>query len=283
MSVGTDQFVSDVVTERVQEESKLWEAIGWVPDLQAAWQILLQCAGPRCHHLLRTLPPSQSKQYAIAHDEGMMRVMDSLMGGLPGESQAKEDAYRLATLPMRMGGLGLRSATRMAPAAHWASWADALHMVHERLPALAQSTVIQLEEAEEAAACLGELRAAATCLDRHGFLGRPGWVDLQMGVRPPPVDESEPGEWAHGWQHYASSASEYHYRKSVVMCQSCPANRAHLRSHSGLGSSQAGSVRMPHQARVQDRTRPLPNAHFGEIALAVVCVRSKVRVRIDPG
>ena len=27
-SVGTDQFVSDVVTERVQEESRLWEAIG---------------------------------------------------------------------------------------------------------------------------------------------------------------------------------------------------------------------------------------------------------------
>ena len=118
------------------------------------------------------------------------------LGGLPGESQAKEDVYRLATLTMRMGGLGLRSATRMAPAAYWASWADALHMVQERLPALAQTTAIQLEQAEEPAACLGELRAAATCLDRHGFVRRPGWVDLQMGVRPPPVDESEPGEWA---------------------------------------------------------------------------------------
>ena len=280
--VGTHQFVSDVVTERVQEESRLWEAIGWVPDLQAAWQILLQCAGPRCHHLLRTLPPSQSRQYAVMHDEGMMRVMDSLMGGLPGESQAKEDAYRLATLPMRMGGLGLRSATRMAPAAYWASWADALHMVQERLPALAQSTVIQLEQAEEPAACLGELRAAATCLDRHGFVGRPGWVDLQMGVRPPPVDESEPGEWAHGWQHYASSASEYHYRKSRCLAPvvSCQPGASPVSFRTGF---VAGSARMPHQARVQDRTRPFPHSHFGEIALAVTRVRSKVRVRIDPG
>ena len=30
----------------------------------AAWQILLQCAGPRCHHFLRTVPPDQSARYA---------------------------------------------------------------------------------------------------------------------------------------------------------------------------------------------------------------------------
>ena len=116
--VGTDEFVPDVVIQRAQEESRLWEAIGSVPDLQAAWQILLHCAGPRCHHLLRKLPPRQSRQCAVLHDEGMMRVMDSPMGGLPGEPQAKEDAHRLATLSMRMGGLGLRSATRMAPVAY---------------------------------------------------------------------------------------------------------------------------------------------------------------------
>ena len=147
--VGTDLFVSDAVTERVQEESRLWEAIEWVPDLQADWRILVQCAGPRCHHLLRTLPPSQSGQYAALHDAGMLRAMKSLLGGLPGEPQAKEDACRLATLPMRMGGLGLRSATRMAPTAYWASSADALHLVQERLPALAQSIVVQLEAAAE--------------------------------------------------------------------------------------------------------------------------------------
>ena len=120
-----------------------------------------------------------------------------------------------------------------------------------------------------------ELRAVATCLDRHGFVGRPGWVDLQMGVRPPPVDESEPGEWAHGWQHCASSASEYHYRKSVVMCQSCPANQAHLRSHSGPGSSQVlhGCPTKPEFRIAPDLFRTLILERF----------RSKVQVRIDPG
>ena len=237
--VGTDQFVSDVVAERVQEETRLWEAVEWVPDLQVAWQILVQCAGPRCHHLLRTLLPSQSSEYALLHDAGMLRAMKSLLGGFPGEPQEKEDACRLATLPIRMGGLGLRSATRMAPAAYWASWADALHMVvHERLPALAQSIVVQLEAAAEPVGCLSDLRAAGNLLDRHGFVGRPQWAALQEGMRPPLVTDVEPGEWAHGWQHCASSTSEHYYRKVVVLRESCPANQAHLRSHSGAGSSQ---------------------------------------------
>ena len=44
--VGSTQFVEEVVNKRLEEEAKLWEAIPFVPDLQAAWQILLQCAGP---------------------------------------------------------------------------------------------------------------------------------------------------------------------------------------------------------------------------------------------
>ena len=50
-----------------EKEQELWRAIPSVPDLQCAWQLLLQCAGPRCHHFLRTVPPTQSR--------GMLRVM----------------------------------------------------------------------------------------------------------------------------------------------------------------------------------------------------------------
>ena len=45
----------------------------------------------------------------------------------------------------------------------------------------------------------------------------------------------ELGEWHHGWQYYASCCSEYHYRETVVLAQSCAADQAHLRSHSGPG------------------------------------------------
>ena len=60
--VGSDQFVQEVRDSRLEEEGRLWEGLSWVLDVQCAWQILLQCAGPRCHHLLRTIPPSQSAQ-----------------------------------------------------------------------------------------------------------------------------------------------------------------------------------------------------------------------------
>ena len=72
-------------------------AIEWVPDLQAAWQILAQCAGARCHHLLRTHCPRAIQQCAILHGQEV-------------------SACRFATLAMRMKGFGLRLATRMAPA-----------------------------------------------------------------------------------------------------------------------------------------------------------------------
>ena len=51
-----------------------------------------------------------------------MATMEALPEGLPGDVGLKTWAQRIATMPIRMGGLGLRSATRMSPAAYWASW-----------------------------------------------------------------------------------------------------------------------------------------------------------------
>ena len=78
-------------------------------DIQCAWQILLQCPGPRCHHYLRFVPPSQSEIYADGHDGGMWRAFEALMGRLPGDIQEREAARRVVSLPMRLGGFGFRS------------------------------------------------------------------------------------------------------------------------------------------------------------------------------
>ena len=68
-------------------------------------------------------------------------------------------ARDVATLPMRLGGLGLRSATRMAPAAFWASWADALPMLSQRLPALTDEIMQSLDSVHDGG-CLEQLQAA---------------------------------------------------------------------------------------------------------------------------
>ena len=110
-------------------------------------------------------------------------------------------------------------------------------MIHERLPQVAQNVVDGLEGAQEVGGCIGELRAISLGLDRQGFVGRPTWTLLKFGAQPSPADFFELGEWAHGWQYFASSVTEYHYRKTPVLRQSCPSHQAHLRSHSGGGCS----------------------------------------------
>ena len=174
-SLGMVQFVSSLVEERIAEERRLWEAIPSVPDLQCTWQLLVQSANPRSNHTIRTLPPSQSAEYARRHDEGMWATVQDLLKEVPGSEQELRSAEEVATLPMRMGGLGMRSASRCAHAAYWASWLDALHMIHQRTPAVAESVVRALSQEQLGGGCVGELRDAAVRLDHEGFWWRPSW------------------------------------------------------------------------------------------------------------
>ena len=97
-SVGSDVFVQSHTNERLEEENRLWEAIGWVPDAQCTWQILVQRAGPRCHHLLRTMSPSQSALYSAGHDAGMRKAMRTILGRLPGDF-TQQNVAELQLLP----------------------------------------------------------------------------------------------------------------------------------------------------------------------------------------
>ena len=153
--------------------------------------------------------------------------------GVPGDEAALATAAKLATLPLRLGGLGLRSAERTAPAAFWASWADVLPMIHQRAPHAATDFVHTLSSPEPRQGCLAEARAADELLSREGFLQRPTWGELKDGKRPPKPHGAEPGEWPHGWQYYASSTREHFFRRDAVFAKSASADCAHLRSHSG--------------------------------------------------
>ena len=120
--IGLTEYCEKVSKERLAQEGELRQAIPKVPDLQHAWQLLLQCAGPGCHHFLRTVPPTQSRTYAEGHDQGMRGVMATMLGRLPGdahqqEAHQQEVALQLATLPMGLEGFGLRSGTKTFPAA----------------------------------------------------------------------------------------------------------------------------------------------------------------------
>ena len=140
---------------------------------------------------------------------------------------------------MRLGGLGLRSAQCMAPAAYWASWADCLAMFSKRLPDVTAHIMENLVNGAGDDVCLAELHTASRCLDRAGFVNRPTWTLLRDGLHPPPPLSGEPGEWQHGWQYHASSPFEHHHRETEIFAESDAADQAHMRSHAGPG---AGSV-----------------------------------------
>ena len=110
--------------------------------------------------------------------------------------------------PCVLGSLVSRSAARMAPAAYWASWADAL--LAGRSPEVANRKLDKLSGHENLVGCLG----------RHGFVGRPNWVDLRDGARQPVPFSHGPGKRQPGWQHHASSASVDHFRETVMIAQS---------------------------------------------------------------
>ena len=148
---------------------------------------------------------------------GTILVMEALLGRIPGSSMQVEMARNITTLPMRMGGLGLRSAVRTAPGAFWASWADALPMLQQRLPRLTGQVVHHFSH-PDALGCLGELQESVSRLDRDGFITLPGWEMLRRGVRPRPPLIVEPGEWHHGWQYFSSSSSEHHFSGDGCAC-----------------------------------------------------------------
>ena len=164
-------------------------------------------AGPRANHTIRKLPPELDR------------------------------AQKVASLPMRMGGLGLPSGGRCTRAACWASWADAIPMNSQRNPTVANSVVQNLSGAaapEED--CLEQFHEYAQTLVREGCRWRPTWSELRTGIRTP--DDLVDGNTVGHWFSFVTDAS---YCKLTSLFSALPSSRAHLRSH--LGGTQASRWR----------------------------------------
>ena len=66
--IGSEQYISEKMEERITNERALWEAIPTVPR----WQVLLYIANPRANHTMHTMPPGYFfASYRKTHDEGI--------------------------------------------------------------------------------------------------------------------------------------------------------------------------------------------------------------------
>lgn len=119
--IGGAAFAAEYVrTKRVKKTQRLRDEVVNLEDAHAGYKILSQCLGAcRLLYAMRTTRPDWLQEVAAEADAAVREAMEALLG-----RPLREEAWLQATLPIRLGGLGLRSAARHAPAAHLASVAE---------------------------------------------------------------------------------------------------------------------------------------------------------------
>ena len=228
--VGHPEFVRAQMEMKQAEHQVLLDRIPALPDLQSAWALLVHCAASRANYFLRVVPPELGEEFASAHDRSLWTCLCNMMG--IAEDACEATAREAASLPLALGGVGLRSARRTHPSAYWASWADSLHMVQKRHPGVEEVEGVPVGQSLTSASA-----AARSLADVHGF-DIPSWRSLAAGVRPPPRDpeDHEPGSSRQGWQHEASSRVEQQFRALDLFPRITDTEKTMLRSQSGPGA-----------------------------------------------
>ena len=160
-----------------------------------------------------------SGKFAGNHDEGIWRCFRQIL-----ELSPDHRAEEVASLPLRHDGLGLKSAQRIHPATHWASWADALAMIHQRHNAISDTTVGTLESNAES----DSIRCLLDCarrLEKTGF-EMPDWTDLAEGKVAGDEGEDDPCPPKIGWQKQAANSVEECFFSNTVLSSLGDSERA---------------------------------------------------------
>ena len=192
------------------------------------------------NYFIRAVHPAATAAFATAHDARLWQCLCSILQVDPSQADVVRET---ATVPLSLGGLGLRSAQRTSIPAFWASWADSLAMIRQRHPDVAAQLVHELERHPEGP-CLQAAADAARYL--HGVYGfvPPSWEALSHGARPEPIqpDDFEPGCQCGGWQHEAASRVEARFRDANLFRRLDDASKALVRSQGGVGAGLALSI-----------------------------------------
>ena len=230
--LGHPDFVRTSLEMKNISHQCFLDRIPLLEDVQASWLLLVHCAAARANYMTRVVEPGATRDFSERNDEALWQCLCQIMRISPTQA---EDIRLTATLPMVLGGLGLRSATRVRQAAYWSSWADCLPMVHHRHPMVAATLVAQLSGNPETR-CLSAVREAKHELAIAGFES-PSWQAIACGARPArrEPEDHEPGTVRRGWQHEAASVVEERAREAMFTRVSDQV-KALVRSQGGPGA-----------------------------------------------
>ena len=146
--------------------------------MQSAWSLLVHCAGARANYLLRVIRPELVRTFAEGHNRGLWNCLNHILSI---DSQVDETVQDIGSLPLSMGGLGLRSATRTSQPAFWASWADCPAMIRARHPDVAALILLRMQG--PAPPTLAAAASTARCLSGvEGFEHHRGKLSPMVNV-----------------------------------------------------------------------------------------------------
>ena len=194
---------------------------------QSGLLLLRLCGQGKVTHLLRTLPPELTKGFAEAIDEATERTAEALcrLDRLAPNQKAQ------LRLPLRGGGLGLRSQASLREVAYLGSWLGNLEGVRERCPAGTASR-------ERFAA--GDRAWARALTEAQATLGREGVYLTEQGEV-----LSEPPRAAWAWSEGAAEVPQVQQaltkaldekRRSALLQKLSPEGRSWVRSCGGRGA-----------------------------------------------
>ena len=110
-------------------------------------------------------------------------TVPTVVAGSSVDCAVSPTARDMATVPLSIGGLGLRSVFRLRHAAHWASWGDCLEMIRDRCPLVFDRMMRSLTSGRaEQPLSIEAARQSAQSLQTAGF-EVPRWEDLAEGLR----------------------------------------------------------------------------------------------------
>ena len=230
---GHQEFIKSWSLFRYSKVEALTAQLSNFDDPQIRWCLLKYCVEPRINHLLRNVPPESIGALAEVHDTHMQECLLALFNSSP--ALAADITKRVASLPLRYGGCGLRSAVRTSPAAYWGAWADVLSFVQSRFPDLANDLRTHLQAEHTLVQCVVAVRSCQNLLQSEGAV-LPTWAQLFAGARPQiEANEQEAGSWIHGWQAVAAMAREKAASEQLRR-ESSPPEQALLLSQTGRGA-----------------------------------------------
>ena len=139
--LGHPAYVQEHLEIIAAEHQQFLDKIPTVPDLQCAWALLLHCGSARANYFLRVVRPDCTVQFAALHDEGLWRCLCSLLDISNDLHSWSDQRQRVSSVVVGWSWAPQCHATRSRVGAYWASWADALHMIHKRHRSVAEEVV----------------------------------------------------------------------------------------------------------------------------------------------